>query len=59
MSESHLFSSFALISTSSRLSVGYNTPHDSPLTLLRARSCGTLSKDTGFLLTFRTEMGSK
>ncbi len=59
MSEANFFSTFAPFSASFRLPVDYNAPQDSPLALLRAVSCGTLSKATGFPHTFGTEMGSK
>ncbi len=61
MSESNFFSALALVSALAffRLSVDYNAPHDSPLALLRATSCGTLSKVTDFLHAFRTEIYSK
>ncbi len=49
MSEFRIFSAFAPVSASFRLSVGYNAPQNSPLALLRATSHGTLSKATGFL----------
>ncbi len=59
MRESNFFSAFAPFSASFRLSVDYNAPLNSPLALLRAASCGTLSKASGFPHTFHAEAGSK
>ncbi len=49
MCESQFFNALALISAFFHLSVSYNAPYDSPLALLRAASCGTLSEATGHL----------